>query len=139
MQNLDLTYAQDLGAVTELLSGELFQPFGRSSSHQTWSSAMVLSPALRGMFGIGWDAAHNRLNLDPHLPASWNQATLHNVPLGGRRVELEYRRVGKSIEVRAPADVELCHAGKCAARELTIAIDGEEPAGPHALPAPGSR
>ena len=34
MQNLNLTWAQDLGSVTELLSGEFFQPLGRSSSHQ---------------------------------------------------------------------------------------------------------
>lgn len=31
MQN---AWTQDLGAVTELLSGEFFQPLGRSSSHQ---------------------------------------------------------------------------------------------------------
>ncbi len=139
MQNADLTYAQDLGAVTELLSGEFFQPFGRSSSHQTWSSAMVLSPALRGLFGLGWDASHNRLNVDPHLPAAWDHATLHNVPLGQARLDLDYRRTGKSIVVRASSDVELCHAGKCAMRELAIPIDSEEPSAPHSLPTPGSK
>jgi glycogen debranching enzyme len=44
MQNADLTWAQDLGSVTELLSGAYFQPFGRSTTHQLWSSAMVLRP-----------------------------------------------------------------------------------------------
>ncbi len=41
MQNASLTWTQDLGAITELLSGDLFQALGRSSSHQMWSSAMV--------------------------------------------------------------------------------------------------
>ena len=48
MQNAYLTWAQDLGAVTELLSGAYFVPFGRSSTHQLWSSAMVVTPVLRG-------------------------------------------------------------------------------------------
>lgn len=55
MQNAGLTWAQDLGAVTELLSGQFFQPLGRSSSHQLWSSAMVITPLLRGLFGLSWD------------------------------------------------------------------------------------
>ena len=53
MQNLNLTYEQDLGAVTELLSGMYFEALGRSSSHQLWSSAMVLMPAIRGLLGTG--------------------------------------------------------------------------------------
>jgi glycogen debranching enzyme len=57
MQNVDLTWAQDPGAVTELLSGDFFVPFGRSTSHQLWSSAMVITPTLRGLFGISVDAA----------------------------------------------------------------------------------
>ncbi len=56
MENANLTRAQDLGAVTELLSGDYFVPFGRSTSHQLWSSAMVITPTLRGLFGIDIDA-----------------------------------------------------------------------------------
>ena len=52
MQNADLTWSQDLGAVTELPSGEFFRWFGRSTSHQLWSSAMVITPTVRGMFGL---------------------------------------------------------------------------------------
>jgi Amylo-alpha-1,6-glucosidase len=92
MQNLDLTWAQDLGSVTELLSGEFFQPLGRSSSHQMWSSAMVIIPLIRGLFGISWDAQNKTLHLAPHLPAEWDRATLHNVPLGASTVDLAYSR-----------------------------------------------
>jgi len=62
MQNADLTWVQDLGAVTELLSSEFFQWFGRSTSHQLWSSAMVVTPTVRGMFGLEWKAegTHSR-------------------------------------------------------------------------------
>ena len=32
MQNADLTWSQDLGDVTELLSGKFFEPLGRSTT-----------------------------------------------------------------------------------------------------------
>jgi glycogen debranching enzyme len=76
MQTADLTTAQDLGAVTELLSGDFFVPFGRSTSHQLWSSAMVVTPALRGMFGIDVDAQEHVVRVHPQLPADWNEASV---------------------------------------------------------------
>jgi glycogen debranching enzyme len=82
MRNVDLTWAQDPGFVTEVLSGRFFQPLGRSSSHQLWSSAMVLSPAIRGLFGVDVDAQHRTLHLQPHLPATWDFAELRNVRVG---------------------------------------------------------
>jgi hypothetical protein len=92
MQNVDLTWAQDPGAVTELLSGDFYVPFGRSTSHQLWSSAMVITPALRGLFGIEADAATNTITVNPHLPAWWATATVHRLNLGGRLVDLEFTR-----------------------------------------------
>jgi glycogen debranching enzyme len=89
MENVDLTYAQDLGAVTELLSGEFYAPLGRSSSHQTWSSAMVLTPAMRGLFGIRVDAAHKTVWVDPQLPAGWTAVRVRNLNLGGSLAALE--------------------------------------------------
>ncbi|MFP5236187.1 MAG: amylo-alpha-1,6-glucosidase [Acidobacteriota bacterium] len=73
-QNADLTTAQDLGAVTELLSGDFFVPFGRSTSHQLWSSAMVITPTLRGLFGISIDAQTKTITVNPHLPEQWPNA-----------------------------------------------------------------
>lgn len=81
MQNANLTRAQDLGADTELLSGDFFVPFGRSTSHQLWSSAMVVTPTLRGLFGITINAQTKTITVDPQLPASWDQAKVENIPL----------------------------------------------------------
>jgi hypothetical protein len=103
MQNADLTWTQDLGSVTELLSGEFYQPLGRSSSHQMWSSAMVIVSLIRGLFGITWDAQNKTLHLAPHLPAEWDYAMLHNVPLGTSAVDLEYRREAGRLIVRGGA------------------------------------
>ena len=82
MQNAGLTWAGDLGNVTELLSGEFYAPLGRSTVHQLWSAAMVVSPVLRGMFGLEWDAAGKMLTVNPQLPAAWDGATLRRVPDG---------------------------------------------------------
>ena len=119
MQNVDLTYAQDLGAVAELLSGQFFQPLGRSSSHQTWSSAMAITPAFRGLFGLDWDALHHTLRLAPHLPAAWDSAQLHHVSIGTSQFELTFKRNGESliVEARSAQPERLCLVPQTAARE----------------------
>ena len=92
IRNVGLTWAQDPGFVTEVLSGKFFQPLGRSSSHQLWSSAMVLSPAIRGLFGIDVDAPHRTLHLQPHLPSTWDSAEIRNVRVGDDLYEITLKR-----------------------------------------------
>ena len=99
MENANLTKAQDLGAATELLSGDFFVPFGRSTSHQLWSSAMVITPILRGLFGISIDAQTKTITVNPHLPASWDHAEVMNLPLPGETAGLYFERSGDHVEV----------------------------------------
>jgi hypothetical protein len=101
MQTANLTTAQDLGAVTELLSGDFLTPFGRSTSHQLWSSAMVVIPAVRGMFGLSLDAEAHTITVDPRLPARWDHVTLHNLRLGDQLIDLRFERGADGWEVRA--------------------------------------
>jgi hypothetical protein len=145
MQNADLTWAQDPGAVTELLSGEFFAPLGRSTSHQLWSSAMVISPVLRGLFGLEWDAAANKLSVMPSLPASWDEATLHHVPFAGGTIDLAMKREGTSLVVREDAGsgkhVTLASPAEGARAEgdvLRIPLPPVEADLSHSLPQPGS-
>jgi glycogen debranching enzyme len=110
MQNADLTWSQDLGNVTELLSGRFFEPLGRSSAHQLWSSAMVISPVVRGLFGLAWNLPASTLSVTPNLPADWMNATLHNVPYGKTRLDLKFTRSGSELVVEtahAPAGMHL--------------------------------
>jgi glycogen debranching enzyme len=100
MQNADLTWVQDLGAVTELLSGEFFRWFGRSTSHQLWSSAMVITPTVRGMFGLEWSAGENKLTVTPRLPAQWDEAKIMGVPVGQSRIGVEAQRNGSTLSIR---------------------------------------
>jgi glycogen debranching enzyme len=101
MQNANLTYSQDLGDVTELLSGQFYQVLGRSTAHQLWSSAMVVSPVLRGMFGLEWNVADHTLSVTPHLPAAWPKAALHRIPFGSSTLDLAFRREGTTLRISA--------------------------------------
>ena len=101
MQNADLTWSQDLGATTELLSGRFYQVLGRSTAHQLWSSAMVISPIVRGMFGLEWDVSQHTLTVSPRLPADWDTATVRHVPFGDSQLDLTFRKQGQSLLVTA--------------------------------------
>jgi hypothetical protein len=152
MQNANLTTAQDLGAVTELLSGAYFDPFGRSTSHQMWSSAMVLVPAIRGLFGVSVDATSGVVTVDPHLPAQWPGATLHNVQVGKESVDLKFERGGQVLRVmllpkQASSNIKLVRGATDAkisdgGRALSIPLPAVEVGLPYgadgALPLPGS-
>ncbi|HEY2470846.1 MAG TPA: hypothetical protein VGI45_23840 [Terracidiphilus sp.] len=99
MENANLTKAQDLGAVTELLSGDFNVPFGRSTSHQLWSSAMVITPILRGLFGITIDAQSETITVNPHLPAGWNHADVLHLPVEDGDLSLTFNKHADHWEV----------------------------------------
>jgi hypothetical protein len=145
MQNLNMTWQQDLGAVTELLSGDYFAPFGRSTTHQMWSSAMVMTPAIRGLFGLSFDAGHKAVIVDPHLPATWQGATLHHVPVAGGSGDISFHRQGATLVVQlsnAPAGVALrakSATGQTGVTaELRLPLDAVEVGIPAELPLPGA-
>lgn len=148
MQTADQTTTQDLGAVTELLSGAYFQPFGRSTTHQLWSSSMVVTPALRGLFGIDVDALHKQIRLDPHLPADWNEAEVRRLHVGNSVVDLRYRREGQHLIVQLKQVSGDALRLATDAKNSTVAKDGQsisfalpavELALAHGLPLPGAR
>jgi glycogen debranching enzyme len=92
MANSLLTYSNALGYVTELLSGDFNAPFGRSSHHQVWSEAMVISPFLRGMFGIEVSDAGKTLKFAPQVPANWNDYEVKAVRAGGNSFNFKVKR-----------------------------------------------
>jgi glycogen debranching enzyme len=87
-----LTYSNALGYVTELLSGDFNAPFGRSSHHQVWSEAMVISPFLRGMFGIEVSNAGKTLKFAPQVPANWNDYDVKAIRAGSNSFDFKVKR-----------------------------------------------
>jgi glycogen debranching enzyme len=80
------------GHVTEVLSGDYYQPLSTSSPHQIWSAAMVVSPLLRGMLGLFADAKSQQMTFGPHLPADWTRFSIENLRLGNNTLLLNYKK-----------------------------------------------
>jgi len=91
-----------LGHVTEVLSGDYYQPLSTSSPHQIWSAAMVVSPLLRGLLGLETDATSHQLRFAPHEPAGWKSFEIHSIHVAGATLDLKYKRTedGITLEMR---------------------------------------
>ena len=81
-----------LGHVTEVLSGDYYQPLSTSSPHQIWSTAMVVSPILRGMLGLETNGHSLNVTLAPHVPADWRSFSLDNLHVGATNLAFSYQR-----------------------------------------------
>lgn len=90
-----------LGHFGEVLSGDYYQSFATSSPHQIWSAAMVISPILRGMFGLEADAEEHQLTLAPHVPADWTSFAIRKVRLGDASVAFEYHKTADTLVLDA--------------------------------------
>jgi glycogen debranching enzyme len=86
-----------LGHFSEVLSGDYYQSFSTSSPHQIWSAAMVVSPILRGLFGLQTDAQAHQIMLAPHVPADWPSFGIHNLRAGTVGVDFQLERTPGSI------------------------------------------
>jgi GH15 family glucan-1,4-alpha-glucosidase len=98
-----------LGHVTEVLSGDYFEPLSTSSPHQIWSSAMVVSPLLRGMLGAKVDATTHTISLSPHVPYNWSNFDIVNVKVGDCTVTIQYHRTVQGITL----EVQRSGSGPC--------------------------
>jgi glycogen debranching enzyme len=85
------------GHVAEVLSGDYYQPLSTNSPHQIWSAAMVISPILRGMLGLEYDAAQHTLTFAPHVPADWTSLGVRHVAAGQDVLDLTYSKSTDSV------------------------------------------
>jgi len=117
-----------LGHVTEVLSGDYYQPLSTSSPHQIWSAAMVISPLLRGLFGLETDAGDHRVTFAPHVPADWASFAIHNVRAGDTTLDLNFQRtageITLSIESSGAATLEFSPAVSVRAKIIGAELNG---------------
>jgi len=116
MANALLTEAGALGSITELISGEIDAPFGRSSHQQIWSQAMVASPLVRGLLGIELSKAGTLLTIAPQLPADWPTVHVRRVASLSLDIERSAERYTMSLhaEGSGAACFGACQAGATA-------------------------
>jgi hypothetical protein len=53
---------------------------------------MVVTPLLRGLFGIDIDGLHHTLTITPHLPVDWPAAAVRRLHVGDSVVNVSYKR-----------------------------------------------
>ncbi len=119
MANSLLTYTNALGYVTELLSGDFNAPFGRSSHHQVWSEAMVVSPAMRGLLGIEITDGGTRVKFSPQLPADWEGLEVKRIKTGAGELDIKLKNTrgrmvilakGRTAAGKSPFKINLAPA-----------------------------
>jgi hypothetical protein len=125
--NALLAFDGSPGHVTEVLSGDYYQPLSSSSPHQIWSAAMLISPMLRGLFGLQTDAGANLIRLAPHVPADWTWFTLANVRVGTASLRLAYRETTGEISLiitrSGSGDCNLEFSPAVSARAQVMAVE----------------
>jgi hypothetical protein len=62
---------------------------------------MVVSPLLRGMFGLSTDAKAATLTFAPHLPADWNSLGIDNLRVGENKLQLHFTKTAEGILLEA--------------------------------------
>lgn len=97
------------GHVTEVLSGDYYQDLSTSSPHQIWSAAMVVSPLLRGLFGLKTDGVAHTITLAPSLPADWSSFGLRNLRAGSTTLDVKFHRTATEIDL----EVHPSQRGEC--------------------------
>jgi hypothetical protein len=131
MANALLTYTSSLGYVTELLSGDFNQPFGRSSHHQIWSEAMVVTPVVRGLLGIEVSGGGRKLRFAPQLPADWDRVEARKVAVGKAKYDLTLQRLPGRLKINItrsgasePLDLTLAPSFPLDARVRAVEVPG---------------
>ena len=129
--NALLAFDGSLGHVTEVLSGTNYEPLSTSSPQQIWSAAMVVSPMLRGLFGLQRNAGTQTITFAPHVPADWEWYTLRNVAIGDTHADLRSKRSGGELVLEVsvadgkPFRLEYEPAVSLRAKVLGVELNGK--------------
>jgi Mannosylglycerate hydrolase MGH1-like glycoside hydrolase domain len=81
-----------LGCATELFSGGLNIWPQEAVAHQGFSAGGFLFPFVRGLLGLGGDAAGKKLVFKPALPADWPEVKIEKFRLGDETFDLRFKR-----------------------------------------------
>ena len=132
MANAQLAETGSPGRTTEVLSGDFYTQLSTSTPHQIWSSAMVISPILRGMMGLEVNALSSTVTFAPHVPAGWTDFAIENVKVGATRLDFTYNAVGDEIslviERHGSGNVDLVFAPAISlrAKVVSVEVDGNK-------------
>ncbi|MGC2164061.1 MAG: amylo-alpha-1,6-glucosidase [Silvibacterium sp.] len=130
--NALLTFGGVPGHITEVLSGNYYQTLATASPAQVWSSAMVVSPLLKGLLGLDANALAHTLVFAPHVPPGWTHFSASNIKVGDSVIALKYTKTASSIQLQASrsgnqgCNLEFSPAIGLRARVRSVLLDGSK-------------
>ncbi|MBL8269324.1 amylo-alpha-1,6-glucosidase, partial [Steroidobacter sp.] len=92
------------GHMHETLAGDFYRPGIESVPEQTWSSASFLTTTVQDLIGLRVNGVARRLQLAPHLPASWDKLTVQRVRVGDAMVSLSLEQTVGETTLRIRND-----------------------------------
>ncbi len=101
--NVQHTFDNSLGNVTEVFSGARDIWPQEAVSHQGFSTAGVVLPFVRGMLGLEGDVSKRQLVFQPQFPADWPQVRVENCRVGSLVADLTYTRQDSLIRLEIQA------------------------------------
>jgi glycogen debranching enzyme len=81
-----------LGCATELFSGGLNVWPQEAVTHQGFSTGGFVLPFVRGLLGLGGNAAKKEIIFSPQFPADWPEVTIGKFRLGQEIFDFHYKR-----------------------------------------------
>lgn len=112
----ELTFTQQLGAISELFSGDRFQPIEAAVPHQLFSSTPVMVGFTRGVLGLEPDVTRHTLRFEPNWPRDWTFAEIDNIPFGENKFTLKHAHNRHEIKLTwikssdLPVQLEISYA-----------------------------
>lgn len=86
----NLTFTQQLGAISELFSGDRFQAIEAAVPHQLFSTTPVMVGFTKGVLGLNPNVPNKTLHFEPKWPREWTSATIKNIPFGENKLALNH-------------------------------------------------
>jgi hypothetical protein len=90
---------------------------------------MVISPLLRGLFGLQSDAIQHKVVLSPHIPADWTWFAIHNVRVGDTTLSVKLNRtfddINLSIQSSGTATFEFSPSVSPRAQIIAAELNGK--------------
>jgi glycogen debranching enzyme len=99
LANAKHLFDNSLGCSTELFSGGLNVWPQEAVAHQGFSTGGFVLPFVRGLLGLGGNAAKKEIIFNPQFPADWPEVTIGKFRLGQETFDVHYKRDDTKIRI----------------------------------------
>jgi len=99
MANAEHTFDNAIGHITEVFSGSHNIWPQEAVAHQGFSTAGLVLPLTRGLFGLEPRAHENELTFSPVFPADWDSVVVESYRMGSAEYSFTYVRHGTRIQL----------------------------------------